>query len=177
MLKKILIAVAALVVLFLAFVVMQPNEFRVSRALKIDAPAADIFPYVNNQSKWAKWSPWLKLDPKMQTFFEGEVEGVGSVYKWSGNKDAGKGTSTIVESKANQFVKFKLDFEEPMKGTSTSEFIFAPESDKATIVTWTIYGENNFAAKLMGLIYNCEESVGGMFEEGLNNLKTVSEKK
>jgi len=36
-------------------------------------------------------------------------------------------------------------------------------------------GTNNFAAKAVGLIMNCDKMVGGMFEKGLANLQAVTQ--
>jgi hypothetical protein len=38
-------------------------------------------------------------------------------------------------------------------------------------------GNRNFIAKAMSLVFDCDKMVGGMFEQGLTNLKTLSEKK
>jgi len=178
MLKKILITLASIIVLFIAFVALQPSQFQVTRSIKITAAADKIFDYIDTQTKWEEWSPWAQMDPNAEKFFGGAVNGVGSFYKWSGNEKIGAGTSTIIESKKNEFIKFRLDFEKPMKSTSISEFSFVSmESEGSTLVTWTMYGEKNFMAKLFGLFMNCEEMVGSEFEKGLANLKEVVERK
>jgi hypothetical protein len=176
MLKKSLIIVACLAIIFSAFIAMQPSEFLVSRSIKITATPAEIFAHVNNQKKWQAWSPWIKLDPKAEYVFEGPDQGIGSIVKWSGNREIGKGSSEIVESKTNEFVKFKLVFEEPMKVTDSVDFTFTKQG-KETLVVWTMNGEKNFVAKAFGLFCNCQEKVGEIFDEGLANLKNVSEKK
>ena len=43
MFKKILIGLAALILIFVAIVAMQPADFRVERTAKIAAPQADVF--------------------------------------------------------------------------------------------------------------------------------------
>ena len=177
MLKKILITISVIVVLFFAFVLMQSNEFQVTRSIKITASVDKVFNYVNTQTKWEEWSPWAQLDPNAEKFFGGQISGVGSFYKWSGNEKIGAGTSTIIESKENEFIKFRLDFEKPMRTTNIAEFSFIRmEKEGETIVTWNIYGEKNFMAKLFGLFMNCEEMVGDEFEKGLKNLKEVVER-
>jgi len=175
MFKKSLTILAVVAVVFAAFVAMQPSQFSVTRSIKINAAPAVIFAHINNQQKWHDWSPWTKLDPKMVQVFEGPDEGVGSIARWSGDRMVGKGSSEIVESKPDEYVKFQLKFEEPMKSEHVSEFSLVKEGND-TLVTWTMTGEKNFAAKAMGLFCNCDEKVGGMFEEGLANLKMVAQK-
>jgi hypothetical protein len=69
MFKKILIGLAALILIFVAIVAMQPADFRVERTTKIAAPQADVFAQVNDFHKWDAWSPWAKLDPAAKNRF------------------------------------------------------------------------------------------------------------
>ena len=55
MLKKILIALAALAVVFVGYVAMQPSEFRVVRSATVAAPTPDVFAQVNNFHNWQAW--------------------------------------------------------------------------------------------------------------------------
>ena len=71
MLKKILIALAAIIVIFLIVVAMQPADFTVERTATMAAPQADVFAQVNDLHKWDAWSPWAKLDPDAKMTFEG----------------------------------------------------------------------------------------------------------
>lgn len=174
MLKKISITFAVLLTAFLIFVVTRPSEFDVQRSIKISASPSDVFSYINNQLKWEEWSPWAKLDPNAEKFFGGAESGVGSVYKWSGNSEVGAGTSTIIESKKNELVKFQLDFEKPFKGTSFAEFTLNKEGNQ-TLVIWKMSGHKNFIMKLIGIFMNCDEMVGKDFEDGLESLKRVVE--
>jgi hypothetical protein len=52
MLKKILIAVAAIIAVFLVVVALQPSEFKVERSATISAPPAAVFEQVNDFHKW-----------------------------------------------------------------------------------------------------------------------------
>jgi hypothetical protein len=129
---------------------------------------------VNELHKWDAWSPWAKLDPNAKNTFEGPPAGTGAVMCWAGNKNVGEGSMTITESCANELVQFRLEFLKPFKGTNTAEFIFKPQGDQ-THVTWSMYGENNFLSKVIGIFINCEKMVGGQFEQGFANLKEVVE--
>ena len=176
MFKKILIALALVIVIFAVVASLQSDEFRVMRSVTISASAADIFAQLNNQHKWQSWSPWSKLDPNATFLFEGPEQSVGSIVKWSGNNELGEGTSTIVESRPDEFIRFKLDFVRPMEASNIAEFTFKAEGAQ-TIVTWTMYGKKNFLSKAVGLLMNCEKMVGGQFEQGLASLKMIAEKK
>lgn len=43
------------------------------------------------------------------------------------------------------------------------------------MVTWSRAGKNNFVFKAVGPFMNCDKISGGMFEEALANLKTITE--
>lgn len=175
MLKKILLLLIILIAVFGVVVAMQPDEFEVERTAVIDAPASAVFEHVNNLRKWNEWSPWAKLDPNAKNSYAGPESGVNAAMSWSGNMDVGVGSMEITESQPGEYVKYKLDFLEPMEGKSTAEMSLVPEGGK-TKVTWSMNGKHNFIQKAMCLVFNGQEMVGQQFEQGLSNLNTVASK-
>ena len=174
MLMKVLIAVAAVVIVFVAIVAMQPSDFRVARTATIAAPAPAVFAQVNDYRNWKAWSPYEKLDPAMKKTYEGAAAGTGAVYTWAGNSQAGEGRATITESRPSELIRIRLEFLKPFAATNTAEFTFKPEGDR-TAVTWSLTGTRNFMFKAVGLFMNMDRMVGGQFEEGLAQLKSVAE--
>ncbi len=174
MLKIILIALAVIVVVFVAIVAVQPSDFRITRSATIAAPPEAVFAQVNGLHNWEAWSPWAKLDPAAKNTYEGPAAGVGAAFTWAGNNKVGAGRMTITESRPNESVRFKLDFLKPFKATNTAEFTFKPEGNQ-TAVTWSMYGKNSFIGKAVGLFINCDKMVGGQFEQGLAQMKSVAE--
>jgi uncharacterized protein YndB with AHSA1/START domain len=173
--KKLLIAlavVAALIVVFVIVVAMQPSNFRISRSATMAAPAAVVFPHVNELKKWQPWSPWMKLDPNAKSTFEGPAGGLGAAMTWAGNNEVGEGKMTIIESKPPELVRFRLEFYKPMAGISEAEFTFKPEGDQTT-VTWTMSGTNNFIGRAMCMVMDMDKMVGGQFEQGLASIKAI----
>ncbi|MEO8427589.1 MAG: SRPBCC family protein [Verrucomicrobiota bacterium] len=174
MLKIILIALPVIVVVFLIIVALRPSEFRVTRAARVSAPPAAVFAHVNDLHKWEAWSPWAKMDPAAKSTFAGSPAGPGASMAWAGNNKVGEGSMTITESRPNELIRFRLDFLKPFKASNTAEFTFKPEG-KQTAVTWSVTGRNNFMFKAVGLFMNCDKMLGGQFEQGLANLKSVTE--
>lgn len=174
MLKKILIALAAIVLIFLVVVAMQPSDFRVERTATIAAPAADVFTNVNDFHKWEAWSPWAKLDPTAKVAFEGAPAGQGAVMTWAGNDKVGEGKMTLTESRPNDLVKINVDFVKPFERSIISEFTFKPEGDQ-TAVTWAMAGHHNFFEKALCLVMNGTKMIGDDMEKGLAQLKSVVE--
>ena len=174
MLKKILIGLLVIIIVFLVVVALQPADFRVTRSATIAAPPEVVFPHVNELKKWDAWSPWAKLDPNAKNTFEGPASGKGAAMSWAGNNQVGEGRMTITESRPNELVQFKLEFFKPMAGTSDAEFTFKPQANQ-TEVTWTMTGKNNFIAKAFCLFMSMDKMVGGQFEKGLADLKSAAE--
>ncbi|PTY02858.1 polyketide cyclase [Opitutaceae bacterium EW11] len=174
MLIKILAGLLALVVLFAIVVSFQPATFRVVRSATIAAPANVVFAQINDFHKMEVWSPWAKMDPAMKTTFSGPEAGPGASYAWAGNSQVGEGRLTIVESKPYERIQYRQEFFKPMKGVNTAEFTFTPQGDR-TLVTWTMFGDQNFVAKAFGLFVSMDKMIGGTFEQGLANLRTIAE--
>ncbi len=168
-----LMALAAIIAIILIIASMQPDTFRVERSITINASQAKVFALVNDLHQWNSWSPFEKLDPAMKKTFSGRASGVGAVYEWDGNGSAGAGRMEIIDTSSST-ITFKLDFLRPFEGHNTAEFIFQPEGN-GTKVTWAMYGPNNFAGKVIGLFLNMDKALGKEFEEGLSNLKSLTE--
>jgi len=170
--SAVLIAVVIILLFLVVFITGRPDEFKVIRSAIVPASPGTVFAQVNNLRAWEAWSPWAKLDPNAKSTYEGPAEGVGAIMRWSGNKKVGQGSMTIVESRPNQLVGLKLEFLRPFKATNTAEFTFVPEGP-GTKVTWAMFGDNNFGAKVFGLLMNCDDMVGRDFDKGLANLKAA----
>jgi hypothetical protein len=174
MLKIILISFAALVVVLVVVVALQPSEFRIVRSASVSAPAPTVFAQVNDFHKWEAWSPWAKLDPAAKATFEGPSAGIGAIFRWAGNKEVGEGSMTITESRPSDLIRIKLEFLKPFAATNRAEFTFKPQGDQ-TVVTWSMEGKNNFMAKAFCLFMNMDKMVGSQFEKGLANMKALAE--
>ena len=169
------IVLAAALVL-VGLVATRPDTFRIARSTTIAAPPEPVFALLNDFHQWARWSPWEKLDPQMQKTFAGPPSGVGASSHWSGNKKAGEGRMTITESKPAERLVTALEFVRPFAASNVAEFVLA-EAGGGVAVTWTMSGRNNFMLKAFGLFANMDKMIGKDFEEGLANLKRVSEEK
>jgi hypothetical protein len=172
MVINILIGLVVVIAVFLIIVALRPVDFRVERSATISAPAALLFEQVNDHHKFAVWNPFLKLDPNVKNTYSGPDSGIGAVCSWEGNSKIGAGSATIIESKPGELVRQRMDWKRPMEGTSTVEFTFKNVGDK-TVVTWAMYGKNNFMGKLVSLFMDCEKMVGPQFERGLAELGKV----
>ena len=174
MLKRILIAIAALIVLLVIIIATRSSTYRVSRATTVGAPPAVVYAQIADFRRWDAWSPWAKLDPAMKVTYGGPPSGTGASYAWTGNDKVGEGKMLITAAKPDQEVDIKLDFIKPFEATSNTQFAFQPAAG-GTQVTWTMSGENNFMGKAFSLFMNMDSMVGKDFEAGLAELKKLSE--
>ena len=169
-----LLTIVFIALLFIVVIIGQPDEFAVTRSVKMAAPPGKIFPNVNELRRWEAWSPWAKLDPNCKMTYDGPPAGIGASYAWAGNRKVGEGRLTIIESRPAELIRIKLEFLKPFKATNTAEFAIKPEGSQ-TGVTWSMFGKNNFMSKAFGLFMNCDKMVGGDFEKGLAAMKTIAE--
>jgi uncharacterized protein YndB with AHSA1/START domain len=170
----VLIVFVVLILAVLAYAATKPDAFRIQRSKSIKAPREKIFALISDYHGWPAWSPYEKLDPAMKRTYSGATRGKGAVYEWEGNNKIGKGRMEITDEAPPSRVTIKLDFLVPFEAHNTAEFTLEPNGD-STNVTWAMYGHRPFMVKVMNLVFNMDKMVGGQFEEGLTNLKTISE--
>ena len=107
MLKKILIGIGVVLIVFLIIVALQRADYRIVRTATVAAPAAAVFAQVNDFHNWEAWSPWAKLDPAVKQSFDGPSAGTGAIYSWTGNDKVGEGRMTLTESHTNDLVRIQ----------------------------------------------------------------------
>jgi hypothetical protein len=176
MLKFIGVLAVVAIAVILIIAAMKPATFIVERSVTINATPEKIAPLVNDFHNWEAWSPWAKLDPTMKTTYSGAPSGVGSIYEWEGNSKVGKGRMEIRSVEPNK-TTIKLDFLKPFEGHNVADFVFQPEGNTATRVTWVMYGPQDFfPGKLMSVFTTMDKMIGDDFQRGLANLKAAAEK-
>lgn len=174
MARKILVGVAALIVLLVIIILMRPATFHIERSITMAAPPDNAFAQVNDFHAWPAWSPWENLDLQMKKTFEGPPAGVGAKYAWAGNDKVGEGRMTLERSDRPSLIGIKLEFVKPFAATNETTFTFASAAGGAK-VTWAMDGENSFMAKAASLFMDMDKMVGADFERGLAAMKTAAE--
>lgn len=178
MIKKILLGLLALIVVsvgvILAVAATKSDDFTVQRSIDVDAAPDHVFTYLNDFHQFTAWSPWQRMDPNMQTTFEGPATGTGASYSWRGNDQVGEGRMTITNSRANELVVVNLEFLKPWEATNQVEWRVAANGDNSR-VTWVMTGKQAFMMKVFTLFMDMDAVVGADFERGLANLKQLAE--
>ena len=166
--------ILVVVVVLCVVIAMQPADFTITRSTEINASTDKVFELVNDFHKWDQWSPWAKLDPNMKVTYSGADSGVGAEYSWSGNDEVGEGKMTIKSNHPPKQIVINLEFIKPFAAKNLTGFDFRAEGEK-TNVTWSMIGKKNFMTKAFCLVMDMDKMVGGDFEKGLAQMKTVAE--
>ena len=178
MVKKVLLGfVGALVIVVVAVIALaatKPDSFRIERNIVIAATPTAIYPNLEDFRRFGAWSPWEKLDPNLKRTFSGPEKGPGASYAWTGNDAVGEGKMTITDARPNERVEVRLEFLKPMEATNKTVWALQPVGD-GTRVTWSMEGPNSFAGKIFSVFADLDSMVGKDFENGLANLKRISE--
>jgi len=173
MMKKIALGIALVMAIAAVGIALQPSAFVVERTVSIDAPAARIYPRIASVREMDAWSPWVKMDPQMQTVYDGPDSGVGSRSSWEGPQ-MGKGRVTVTAVEPVREIEMKLEMLAPMEATNRVVFTLEPRG-AATDVTWHMEGTNGFVGKAMSLVMSMDRMVGDEFAKGLAALKSQVE--
>ena len=112
----------------------------------------------------------------MKATYSGPPAGVGARYAWVGNDEVGEGNMTITQSHPNEHIAVDLEFIKPFAAKNITEFNFKPNGEKTDVI-WTMAGKNNFLMKAVWMFMDMDKLVGGDFEKGLSQMKTVVEGK
>ena len=173
-LKVIGIILLVIVVGVGGFVMFLKGESHLERSIIIKAPAEKVFMVVNDFSQNNQWSPWFMIDPDTKYVFSENTVGVGAYYSWdSEHPDVRTGKQEIMESIENEYVNTQMWFG-GMTGTYTAAYILKP-LDNGVELTWTLESKADNAGEKFFIDYISEEAIGGVYEEGLKNLKIYVE--
>ena len=149
------------------------KTFTTTRSILIDAPPEAILPQIADLKRHAVWSPFSKPDPKMTVDRYEGAPGVGQSRTFAGGA-SGAGRIAI-DSVAPGRVLMTLAMTRPFRSTNTVDYALTPVAE-GTRVSWTMSGPVTFASRILGLFVDCDAMCGKMFEQGLAELKALTER-
>lgn len=167
-----LITIAAILILGL----FQPHDITVTRSVTINAPRPLVFEQMVKFRNWPSWSPWSRLDTTMKNEFKGDDGQPGSIYHWTGDDHkTGEAEITNKGVKGTE-MQFSFVLIKPEKleahGSLTAED--APGGTKASMSFTNHY---NYPWNALIFMTNLERTIGPDLEKGLNNMKSLAEKR
>ncbi len=172
LLKRIGLAVAGLVGLFLVVGVLLPSAWHTERSIVIAADGEHILPLVDTPRRWIDWAPWTpERYPGMEIDYGQPERGAGAWWSWRG-EESGNGRMDITRSDVAYGLDFGLAFEgfDPSKGSIQFEKV-----DGGTKVTWSMFGDYgmNLVGRYFGLVM--DSMMEPDFTAGLTKLKAKAE--
>lgn len=174
MVKKILLGLAALLVLLFLVGFFLPSKVEFTRSTVINAPADYAFEEINNVQRWDHWSYWHSLDTTMVLSFSERTSGEGAWYTWT-SQEMGKGKFIITESKPYTSIKGDLDFLEQGTAKNWYEFTEEDDSTKLTMGFAADMGNNPLMRWVTVTVFPSE--MGKAFDHNLRRIKEIAEAK
>ena len=176
MLKNVLLAIVAIVVLALVVAFFIPQDYSVEREVTLGKPKAEVFNYVKFLKNQDNFSKWAQMDPNMKKGFEGTDGTVGCKATWDGNDEVGAGEQTITKIAEGERIDFNLHFIRPFEDNSQAYMTTEAIDSMQTKVKWGFTGKMPYPMNLMKLFMNMDKMIGDDLNVGLTNLKGLMEK-
>lgn len=171
--------------IFLVFVVLSasilsfliPAQQKVERSVQIQASAAAVYQQIAELESFNKWSVWAQNDSTLKNVITGQDGTVGASSQWTGDPTiSGEGKITILKLNAPNEIEQELHFMAPHNQKAQSRFVLT-ENNGFTTVTWTIIVPTPRPWNIFNLFHSMDKEMGKDFDQGLNNLKQIVEKK
>jgi hypothetical protein len=163
-----------LVVLFLSYLILAavaPSSLQIERSVRVSVAPDVVFGHVACLNRWDSWSSWKRFDPSFRNEYSKKACGTGAWQKWSG-KQSGRGKRTVVDLKANQYLKFEV-FHDDLAQSGVSEFYFREDCGDS-FVTWK-FGTTKCAFLERPINLFGQTILEEMIEKGLASLKLLAE--
>jgi len=123
-LRKLLLVLAALVVLVLAAGLFLPKSAHVERSVVTSAPPERVFPLIDGFARFNEWSPWAELDPGTVYTHSGPPNGVGARMEWSSkHSNVGSGSQEVIAIEPGRSVTNRLDFGQQGQATARIDVV------------------------------------------------------
>ena len=152
------------------------KEMLIEKSIIINKDVHEVFSFLQETKNQDKFSVWNMKDPTMKKTYTG-VDGMkGFKYAWnSKDKNTGAGEQQITDIMEDNFIRYHISFERPMKNTATTEFRTDKVRENQTSVTWAFASPTKFPMSLLSFLF--KGMLGKQIDQSLQNLKTLLEKR
>ncbi len=173
MLKKILTALAILILVFVVVGALLPREFSVKRTTVVLAEPAKVHALVGELKRWDEWAPWKESDPTVVTTYGASTTGVGASQTWTG-KD-GDGRLQFTKCDPATGIAYDMVFLDGDKEMPAQSWMTYSPAAGGTQVEWGISGAMDYPVVGGYFALLADSMIGGMFQSGLDKLKQRAE--
>lgn len=176
-LKRILIAVVAIIALVLIVALFVKGEFDIKREVVIIKPKNEVYNYIKYLKNQNEFSKWAKMDPNMKKEYRGTDGTVGFVSAWESQADSvGKGEQEIKAMQPGKRIDYEIRFIKPIAAVAPAYMALDSTGVTETKVTWNFHEKMPYPMNIMCLFMDIEGMIGADLQTGLNNLKGILEK-
>ncbi len=167
------VALLALAAVLFGGGMLLSGKFSVVRSTVVNAPPDKVYGLLADPRRWKEWSAWNQRDPAMQITYSGPPSGSGAVWAWK-SASQGDGRMTFTTAEPARRLGYELYF--PDFGTTSTGDFALQASGTGTKVSWTMNGDMGSNPLFHWFALMSDRMVGKDFDEGLANLKALSEK-
>jgi hypothetical protein len=175
LLKRILIGLAAIIVLILIVAAFTEKSYTIQREALINRPVDAVYEYVRMNEHQTDYNSWYRMDPNTKSELRGVDGELGSVWAWE-SAETGTGYQTIVGLTPNEKIDFEITFIKPLEGKASNTVEFKSIDSTQTKVVNTFSSSMPYPMNIMLLCMNMDEMMGKEMQNGLNNMKQILEK-
>ena len=164
-LAKIFGGIATVLITLMVIGLILPGTWSAEASIQIEAAPAEVFPFLNDLSRWDDWTNWGDIDSELSD----PSSGVGASRTWD-DPDFGSGSVTITGSGPATFVGYEVEIG---SGATVSGELRIEALEGASRVTWR--EEGDFGRNpLMGYVARgMARSQGAQLVEGLEKLRYI----
>ena len=164
-LAKVFGGIAAVLVTLMLIGVVLPGTWSAEASIRIEAAPTEVFPYLNDLSRWDRWTNWGDIDSELSN----PSRSAGASRSWD-DPNFGSGSVTITSSAPPSSVRYEVEIE---GGASVTGELTIEAVGGASLVTWR--EEGDFGRNpLMGYVARgMSESQGTQMAEGLEKLRYI----
>lgn len=165
--KKAFIAIPVVFFVIVIILFKIERNVHVERSVIINAPVNEVKQQIIDFRNYHKWSPWAKIDTNMTLNFN-ELQGeIGATYSWIGNDKIGSGSQTLVG-----ISKDSITIDLTYHRTSSQMSFKLQDQNGLTKIKWNYDSDMSF---LITLLIDMDQELGNLYEQGLIDLKELTE--
>jgi hypothetical protein len=149
---------------------------KIEKSIKINRSPELVFDYLRMTKNQDNFSVWNMADQNMKKSHKGIDGTIGFIYGWDSTmKNVGAGEQEITAIEEGKSIDYTIKFLRPMQNTGKTKFQITSLGDESTLVSWIFDSPSKFPMSLLSPIF--KKMLGKDLEKGLNNLKSILEKK
>ena len=164
-LAKVFGGIGTVLVALLLIGFILPGTWSAEASIQIEAAPAEVFPYLNDLSRWDTWTNWGDIESELSD----PPRSVGASRSWD-DPNFGTGSVTITSSSAPTLVRYEVEVE---GRASVNGELRIEALGGMSRVTWREEGDLG-RNPLMGYVArNMSKSQGTQLAEGLEKLRYI----